>query len=148
MEIVKVIGIIISFIAGLILVILGCTSVWNIIEFKKWHSQPAATGKIINSGDLLLYIRIKGIGSPAVVIVPGLGNSSTEWWKIQDELSKFTRVFTYDRSGYGLSCAIPDNGVQITAKIRAEERTCPVKQCRDSISLYSGRPFIRRIDYC
>jgi pimeloyl-ACP methyl ester carboxylesterase len=50
-----------------------------------------------------MYYRVSGEGSPVVVVETDLGTPAAEWWGIQEELSKVTRVLTYDRAGYGWS---------------------------------------------
>jgi pimeloyl-ACP methyl ester carboxylesterase len=44
-----------------------------------------------------------GHGSPAVLLDSGLGDSSSSWREVQAELSKRTRVCSFDRAGYGFS---------------------------------------------
>lgn len=60
-------------------------------------------GRYFGSGDKNLYVRISGRGKPTVVIEPGWGNLSLEWYQIQEELSKITTVISYDRAGYAES---------------------------------------------
>jgi|DewCreStandDraft_4_1066084.scaffolds.fasta_scaffold00019_134 pimeloyl-ACP methyl ester carboxylesterase len=60
-------------------------------------------GRYYGSGEKNIFARISGKGNPVVVIEPGWGNLSLEWWQIQEELSKFTTVITYDRAGYAES---------------------------------------------
>jgi pimeloyl-ACP methyl ester carboxylesterase len=43
------------------------------------------------------------MGSPTVILESGAGMSSNEWERVQPEIMKFTRVCSYDRSGYGWS---------------------------------------------
>lgn len=54
-------------------------------------------------GNHRLYFEIMGKGSPAVVIDVGLGESYSRWEPIIDSISRVTRVFVYDRAGYGQS---------------------------------------------
>ena len=44
-----------------------------------------------------------GVGSPTVVLESGLGIGLVVWQKTQARISKFTRVCSYDRAGYGFS---------------------------------------------
>jgi pimeloyl-ACP methyl ester carboxylesterase len=50
-----------------------------------------------------VYYTLMGEGSPTVVIEAGLATGSPEWWMLQEELAKTTRVLSYDRAGYGWS---------------------------------------------
>ena len=50
-----------------------------------------------------MHIYCTGQGSPTVIIEPGLGGDWLDWQHVQPELSKTTRVCTYDRLGNGWS---------------------------------------------
>jgi len=56
-----------------------------------------------------LRLDCRGVGSPTVVLEAGAQSHSIHWWRIQDEVAKFTRVCSYDRPGYGWSD--PDRGM-------------------------------------
>lgn len=58
---------------------------------------------LVSVGTHKLYFEARGSGSPAVVIDVGVGESFSRWKPIIDSVSKTTRVFAYDRAGYGLS---------------------------------------------
>lgn len=61
-------------------------------------------GQLVDAGGHRLHINCVGTGSPTVVIEAGLGDWSTSWGGIvQPEVSKTTRVCTYDRAGMGWS---------------------------------------------
>ncbi|MES2513162.1 MAG: alpha/beta hydrolase [Bacteroidota bacterium] len=49
------------------------------------------------------YYRSVGAGNPVVVLVAGLGPPMIEFFELQEELSKKTRVVSYDRAGIGKS---------------------------------------------
>lgn len=53
------------------------------------------------------HIRVKGTGKPTIVFVTGLSEQLTNFDSIQNEMSKATRTFSYDRAGLGKSEAIP-----------------------------------------
>jgi pimeloyl-ACP methyl ester carboxylesterase len=75
----------------------------NLILALRWYSDPKAPGAIVSLQGKRFYYRLAGNGQPTVVIEPALVTPSVEWWGIQDELSKTTRVLTYDRAGHGWS---------------------------------------------
>ncbi|MES9835245.1 MAG: alpha/beta hydrolase [Candidatus Thiodiazotropha sp.] len=50
-------------------------------------------------------IAAKGAGSPVIVFESGMGPTMSTWAPIFDSLSKETRVFSYNRPGYGRSRA-------------------------------------------
>jgi pimeloyl-ACP methyl ester carboxylesterase len=60
-------------------------------------------GSRVDIGTHRLYIYCTGRGSPTVILDAGLGDSSLEWWPVQQRLAPHARVCAYDRSGYGWS---------------------------------------------
>ena len=64
-------------------------------------------GKYINIGKHHLHLHCIGQGSPTVILDAGLGGTSLEWVLVQPDVAQFTRVCSYDRSGYGWSEGIP-----------------------------------------
>lgn len=60
-------------------------------------------GQMVDVGGYRLHINCSGTGSPTVVIDAGLGDWSTSWGLVQSEVTKTTRVCTYDRAGMGWS---------------------------------------------
>jgi pimeloyl-ACP methyl ester carboxylesterase len=62
---------------------------------------------MIDVGGYRLHLNCTGQGSPTIVLDAGLGESSLSWSKVQPEASKFARVCSFDRPGYGWSEAGP-----------------------------------------
>ena len=64
---------------------------------------------------------VAGHGSPTVVLESGLGHGKRVWGPVFNGVSPVTRVFAYDRAGYGQSEASdqPRSGLQIVAELRA-----------------------------
>jgi pimeloyl-ACP methyl ester carboxylesterase len=54
-----------------------------------------------------MHLYCTGSGSPTIVLDAGLGNDWLIWSKVQPELSKTTRVCSYDRAGFGWSESQP-----------------------------------------
>ncbi len=50
-----------------------------------------------------MHLYCTGEGSPTIILDAGLGNDSLIWARVQPELSKTTRVCSYDRAGFGWS---------------------------------------------
>jgi pimeloyl-ACP methyl ester carboxylesterase len=50
-----------------------------------------------------MHLWCTGAGSPTVILEAGAGSSSIAWWKVQPDVSRFTRVCSYDRAGLGWS---------------------------------------------
>ncbi len=74
------------------------------MEVWESHRYPAL-GKLVDIGGLRLHINCSGVGSPAVILEAGPNDSSVIWQLTQPEISKFTRVCSYDRAGFGWSDA-------------------------------------------
>jgi pimeloyl-ACP methyl ester carboxylesterase len=66
------------------------------------HRYPAR-GKLVDIGGVRLHINCTGMGSPAVIMEAGPNDSSLIWQLVQPQISKFTRVCSYDRAGFGWS---------------------------------------------
>ena len=64
-------------------------------------------GRLIDVGGHAMHIIVTGTGTPSVVIIPGLGESSAGWQPIQHGLASGTTVCTYDRPGLGWSDPAP-----------------------------------------
>jgi pimeloyl-ACP methyl ester carboxylesterase len=85
----------------------GCTA-YNAVALRYYRAIYPAPGKIyrVDGHDMHLYCT--GEGSPTLVLEAGGGNDSLAWAKVQPELSKTTRVCSYDRAGMGWSTPGPD----------------------------------------
>lgn len=64
-------------------------------------------GKLIDVGGYRLHLYCTGEGGPTVVLEFGLDGSYLDWYKVQPQVAKFTRVCSYDRAGYGWSDPSP-----------------------------------------
>ena len=71
-------------------------------------AQFPPPGQRVDVGGYSLHIYCTGeeVG-PTVVVDTGMGDFSTSWQGIQPEVSKSTRICTYDRAGYGWSDSSP-----------------------------------------
>ena len=61
--------------------------------------------KLVDVGGHRLNIRCSGEGSPAVVLGSGLASSNHDWGPVEERVSEFTQVCSYDRAGLGESDA-------------------------------------------
>jgi pimeloyl-ACP methyl ester carboxylesterase len=68
------------------------------------HIYPPP-GKLVDIGRLRLHINCTGAGSPTVIMEAGPNDSSVIWQLVQPDISRFTRVCSYDRAGFGWSDA-------------------------------------------
>jgi pimeloyl-ACP methyl ester carboxylesterase len=75
-------------------------------SMTQWESyRYPAPGKLVDIGGLRLHINCAGAGSPTVIMEAGPNDSSVIWQLVQPEISRFTRVCSYDRAGFGWSDA-------------------------------------------
>ena len=82
---------------------LACTTLYNAAALRYYRAIYPPPGKIyrVNGYDMHLYCT--GEGSPTLILEAGWGSNSAAWAKVQPELSKVTRVCSYDRAGFGWS---------------------------------------------
>jgi pimeloyl-ACP methyl ester carboxylesterase len=71
---------------------------------RESHLYPAPD-KLVDIGGLRLHINCTGAGRPAVIMEAGPNDSSVIWQLVQPGISRFTRVCSYDRAGFGWSDA-------------------------------------------
>ncbi|MFN2510105.1 MAG: alpha/beta fold hydrolase [Pyrinomonadaceae bacterium] len=74
------------------------------------RSSAALDTLVDVGGGRRLHINCTGTslsGIPTVVLESGAGNDSSVWNRVQPEVSKFTRVCSYDRAGLGSSDPVP-----------------------------------------
>jgi len=102
------IGIIVGLLLGTIALLFLASFSYNKHAVNKWLQNPHPPGRLVSIGSHKLYTTVKGEGSPAVIMLPGMNAFSWGWWEIQDEISKTSKVVTYDRAGYGWSEASPE----------------------------------------
>jgi pimeloyl-ACP methyl ester carboxylesterase len=93
---------------GLAAVVLAVVALFAYVYFdnaqrtRAFLAAPDPRGRLVGSAGARNYVRVRGSGRPAVVIVAGL-SPAFEWWKVQDALAQRTTVVSYDRAGYGYS---------------------------------------------
>ena len=65
--------------------------------------DPPPLGKLVDAGGHLIHLNVMGKDDPAVIMENGSFDFSFIWSLVQPEVSKFTRVVSYDRAGYAWS---------------------------------------------
>jgi pimeloyl-ACP methyl ester carboxylesterase len=75
----------------------------NRLRVAQWRKQAARYGQTVAIDGRQVFYRLKGTGATTIVIETALGAPSAELWQLQDQLSPFARVLTFDRPGYGWS---------------------------------------------
>jgi pimeloyl-ACP methyl ester carboxylesterase len=64
-------------------------------------------GQLIDIGGYRLHLSCTGSGGPTVVLEHGHRATFLDWYRVQPEIAKFTRVCSYDRPGHGWSDPSP-----------------------------------------
>lgn len=103
---------------GLLVLLVCVGSIWNALAIRHYEAVAGVPGKLYMVNGRTMHIYCTGEGSPTIILEAGLGNDSMIWGKNQPELSKLTRVCSYDRAGFGWSEARP--GVRDSNAISAE----------------------------
>ena len=83
---------------------------------RRRDARRPYSGEMIDVGGYRLHLTDNGQGVPTVVLIHGAGDCSYSWMHIRKELSKFTRVITYDRAGMGSSDPGPEPTPEHTIK--------------------------------
>jgi pimeloyl-ACP methyl ester carboxylesterase len=99
--------ILLSFTVLICLLAAGST-IFNAVALRYYLAIYPAPGKMYSVNGHQMHLYCTGEGSPTIVLDAGMGNYSTAWAKVQPELSKTTRVCSYDRAGMGWSTPGPD----------------------------------------
>jgi pimeloyl-ACP methyl ester carboxylesterase len=104
------------------LVIAGLAGSYETIQEQIDRSSTAMPGHLVDVGGRRLYIHCTGAGSPTVVLVSGLGETSAYWsgW-IQPAVERNTTVCAYDRAGQGWSDPpiSPQDGATVATDLHA-----------------------------
>ena len=90
-------------IAGLLI----CGVIYQWISTKLDKYRYPAPGKMVDVGGYKLHVNCTGEGKPTVVLDAGIGEYDLDWALVQPEITKFARVCSYDRAGYGWSDTSP-----------------------------------------
>jgi len=102
------------------LVVAGVAGGYETIQDQVDRSATAMPGHLVDVGGHRLYVHCTGSGSPTVVLVSGLAETSTYWggW-IAPALAKNTTVCAYDRAGQGWSDppASPQDGAAVASDL-------------------------------
>jgi len=95
---------------GVVLLLFGLAAVGAIyqgIASARDAKLYKPTDQMVDVDGVQMRLDCRGSGSPTVVLEAGAQSHSIHWWRVQDEVAKFTRVCSYDRPGYGWSDPAP-----------------------------------------
>jgi pimeloyl-ACP methyl ester carboxylesterase len=71
-------------------------------------------GRLVDVGGYRLHFVSAGQGTPAVVVIPALGDADSEWLDVQRAIAQETEVCLYDRAGLGWSDSPPRRRSAVT----------------------------------
>jgi pimeloyl-ACP methyl ester carboxylesterase len=96
-------------------------SIYQAIATQRAERDFPPPGEMVDVGGYSLHINCVGRGSPTVVLDGGTGEMSANWVLVQREVSRTTRVCSYDRAGIGWSEQGPEprDAQQITDELHA-----------------------------
>src|SRR3989440_5693440 len=104
------------------LVVAGVGGSYETIQEQVDRSVTAMPGQLVDVGGRRLYVQCTGSGSPTVVLVSGLAETSVYWggW-IAPSVGQNTTVCAYDRAGQGRSDppASPQDGLAVATDLHA-----------------------------
>jgi pimeloyl-ACP methyl ester carboxylesterase len=107
-------------------------------------------GRLVDVGGYQLHIMPAGHGTPAVVVIPAMGDSGSEWLDVQRAIAQQTEVCLYDRAGLGWSDSPPRRRTAATmagelhALLRGADIMPPYVLVGHSMGGLVARVFIQR----
>jgi pimeloyl-ACP methyl ester carboxylesterase len=109
--------------AGLVLVVVCLALTGALYEMiGRWRDTRRfpERGHLVQVGSIRMNIDCSGQGSPTVILESGSGGPSVDWLMVRPEVSKFARVCSYDRAGYGWSDSGPEprSSLQIAHELK------------------------------
>jgi pimeloyl-ACP methyl ester carboxylesterase len=78
-------------------------SLWNLAAAKWQHARNPVPGNFYSVNGRQMHLYCSGTGSPTIVIEAGASADWLGWQGVQPQLSRWTRICTYDRAGHGWS---------------------------------------------
>lgn len=88
---------------GVLVTLALAGSIYQHYATKADFDTIKAPGRLISVGKQTFHIHCSGEGSITVILEGGAGTTTQAWAWMQPEISKGTRVCSYDRAGYGWS---------------------------------------------
>lgn len=96
-------------IAASFVILLVSLAAWNASAAGWQHYRNPVPGEFHVVTGYQMHIDCRGTGSPTVVLEAAASAPWSEWRKVQPELSRITRICSYDRAGHGWSEPRPGN---------------------------------------
>jgi len=136
-------------------VLLGASAVADakphVSSAAHWYADYARDSRLVQIGNgRSLNLYCIGSGKPTLILESGLGGYAFDWWKVQGEIAKSSRVCAYDRAGMGMSPSGPfprDTNAQVSdleALLKAAKVRPPYVLVGHSMGAYTVRLFASR----
>ncbi|WP_291576785.1 alpha/beta fold hydrolase [Clostridium sp. UBA4548] len=85
----------------IIVILLVAVGVFGVMKHNKTLQASKTVNGKIDIGGYGLNVKVEGKGKPIVIFESGLGGGYSDWARVQPEIAKITRTFSYDRAGLG-----------------------------------------------
>lgn len=82
-------------------------ALYQAVNASREHRLYPPPGKLVDIGGYRLHLYCSGEGEPTVILDYGRVGSYLDWYYVQPQVARFTRVCSYDRGGYGWSDPSP-----------------------------------------
>lgn len=83
---------------------LALGSIYQYLKSKNEQLDTPCPGKLVQVNGRLMHVNYIGNGAgPTVVLDAGMGGTSLGWVLVQNKLTNFSNVCSFDRAGYGWS---------------------------------------------
>ncbi|MEV6494058.1 alpha/beta fold hydrolase [Actinoplanes sp. NPDC051633] len=99
----------------LVMLMAGLGGLYQAMTSAPQEAAGPMPGRLVDVGGYRLHLNCIGTGSPVVVLLNGLGETSPEWTRITPSVAATTRTCTFDRAGQGWSDDSPHPADATTA---------------------------------
>jgi pimeloyl-ACP methyl ester carboxylesterase len=86
-----------------VMVVAGVGGLYQAATRAPEVAAGAMPGRLVDVGGYRLHLSCTGTGTPTVVLLNGLAETSPQWGRINPTVAQTTRVCVYDRAGQGWS---------------------------------------------
>lgn len=87
----------------IVLIVMFAGFAYQLVAAKVDESRHKIKGKMVDIGGYRLFTNTTGQGNVTVVFESDIGKPVQQWNKVRDSLASGTRIFIYDRAGFGWS---------------------------------------------
>ena len=88
---------------ALAMLLAGLGGLYQLVTPAPEVAAATMPGRLFDVGGYRLHLSCSGSGSPTVVLLNGLGETSPQWERVNPAIARTARVCVYDRAGQGWS---------------------------------------------